>query len=1578
MSIVRGFHGFEAGDNSTNQSFSASDIGVLADGTARTGRVYLKQFNLTSTTGGRIQFASNGLVGTSLAVGEQAIGLLRVALRIRAYPSANNVCAIGFGRRGDGSSVSSSIAFDTSGHIAARATNNFSSYGSVVMPLDTWLLVTVEQLLTRTASPLTDSCKTTVTVTTEDGTLLDTATVTLVGVLHGVGINAPECGGDGFVSSTRSWDFDDAVWYLADKGDVAGAALPAANRITGVFPRGQGASNDFTGSWQNVADWPRETLFATEVDATTNGHTTTYTHRTAASLGLGNIAAVRVIGNARAASSGTEALMWNGAEGAYSLFTTYSGGSNTGAMYDWTALSHAAFNAAEFGFRNKRGVQTWLGNVMAEVLHDAATDTRDPELDGGTASWKHACGTYTGNGDFQKIPLDFRPAFIMVKKATGAGSNMGSVWLGVFGGTQTKRQNATMGNLSASIGGVFASIMFVEDDGFTVGPDDTANRSGDPYEYIAIRDGGEASEGFYFTQGVFLGNGVDNTDVAMLKPFQPEVVITFGLNVPVYRDSAFVGDASMQLLSSATTTNQIQALNADGFQVGTSALVNTLRTPCPYIAIRRGALAKLDGFFAFGNFTAGAGTHTVTGMLFQPHFVMGDRPNTGDAAWRAADIAAHTGNVSNNWGTSATTTTAFTSITADGFTVGSQLAVSGQTCYWLALLQAGEVILVTPEIEFSEGGQVDIGLTWVEVTDKLDTLRVHSKIALPDPATYYGGFKDDRVIQWGRMTRALSDRLGQYESAQFTWLQADTDRLYRGIADNEFTKVLKNRPATLRMIDDPSRRLQLTPRTMMKGLIREYKPVAPLQWQWTMRDILAAKFSAENTTDQLPARLITRADFPDCPTDAINLPVPVIYGFVADAASTTDPPVLTGDPNLGAFNNEGYWGTGFGPLTSDADTPAGVATALASGGTLSVDVPNGEYGVIVTAVDASGRESDPQPYYYDGPGIGRGSFAAGPVSPDQVETPDGTQKITVSWSAAAGAVSYRVYLGWYYYGFRPTQFIETASTSCEFTANPPWGEPVTTSNITPGANLINFGQFWYYAVSAEMPDGETALSPTVFGITRGYRRPLRVQWLEVTGALSYRVYRRGAAGTWDRVWTVPASQLYFDDDLLDTGATFIDGAPSPTGQVPVIPVGTRADSSGIPWFAFLVAGHAVKEITDVFQNGVRVDPGSFGVTWAVPGKSGYSTYFPATGTTQYLDINGNRYTLLFVRGPDGNDAADGTRPITVNVKGIEDVGDSSGALITDGLAQYKHAVINWVLQTWVSGDWLEAPVFADDPDLAQVDEDSFDAASLIAQQRLAGGYVGAWVLGAKGERISIRDLVARLNLSFDVDSGFNHKTQFFVTMVDDSLATLQAAGAIIDVRDIYAESFNVEPVDSEQFNRIPYSYNRDYTGQRPSGWNATSELSDATSIADLEETKSSPDIELWCVRSSGQAQDVIFRRLLRSKEPPLRVTWEMGMAGLAVELGDVKLLTHFGGLGSAGYVGRPVRILRHETDPEQFIVALEAFDMERLFSGTFILGDTAALPAAWTSATTVQQRYGYLCDASTGLFSDGKRGKRLR
>jgi len=119
---------------------------------------------------------------------------------------------------------------------------------------------------------------------------------------------------------------------------------------------------------------------------------------------------------------------------------------------------------------------------------------------------------------------------------------------------------------------------------------DAAATTGVTYYYVAWNQvAGKTSVGSY------VGNGVDNRSISGVG-FQPRFVIVQSANDgydPFQRSVSMVGDASVSFRN-ALTTNRIQALEADGFQVGTYTAVNKSpgacigETDCDYIYVAFG------------------------------------------------------------------------------------------------------------------------------------------------------------------------------------------------------------------------------------------------------------------------------------------------------------------------------------------------------------------------------------------------------------------------------------------------------------------------------------------------------------------------------------------------------------------------------------------------------------------------------------------------------------------------------------------------------------------------------------------------------------------------------------------------------------------------------------------------------------------------------------------------------------------------------------------------------------------------------------------------------------------------------
>ena len=105
-------------------------------------------------------------------------------------------------------------------------------------------------------------------------------------------------------------------------------------------------------------------------------------------------------------------------------------------------------------------------------------------------------------------------------------------------------------------------------DGFTVGSDVRVNRDGTTYHYVAWAEiAGKVDVGTY------TGNGADNRNIPGVG-FQPDfVMVQTDGGLPTVAHSTAMGpsiDISHFFNATVNQTNRIQALQPDGFQVGSA------------------------------------------------------------------------------------------------------------------------------------------------------------------------------------------------------------------------------------------------------------------------------------------------------------------------------------------------------------------------------------------------------------------------------------------------------------------------------------------------------------------------------------------------------------------------------------------------------------------------------------------------------------------------------------------------------------------------------------------------------------------------------------------------------------------------------------------------------------------------------------------------------------------------------------------------------------------------------------------------------------------------------------------------
>ena len=740
-----------------------------------------------------------------------------------------------------------------------------------------------------------------------------------------------------------------------------------------------------------------------------------------------------------------------------------------------------------------------------------------------------------------------------------------------------------------------------------------------------------------------------------------------------------------------------------------------------------------------------------------------------------------------------------------------------------------------------------------------------------------------------------------------------------------------------------------------------------LQITFSAEDHLALVMGIGSNDVQLPQRTISRADFPGCPDEVVGQPVPILYGDLRESSAALEAPQLVANYTrglvwAGAFEitddgrRTGYrnhwWSGGWGEVPSGADSITNVTVADAAGGTIDTGVVvwvNRFYGMAV-AYDATGRASTPYPAWTAT--VDAATQTGVTAVYDDYAADDRQIEITVTWPAAATTGwTCKVALFWNYYGLRADQWIQLT-----------WPDTVATfthfaqgyQDITPGATAATYSApHGIYTVRAYSADGESPDSATTWAAQAFVKLPHYVEWAPVSGATGYRVYQWPSVAIGDWLTATGAPIRYWDVGNTTSwtgypegdGAIPVETVETPVRGLPVRHVGQLADVSGNLWEAFLVAGHACKSVTAAYLNSEPIPATDYGVTVAAPGQTDFATLFG----TVYRDINSHRYTLIYLRGLTAQAVLVEGQTLTVDVTGIEDVGDGSGTLITDIYEQYEHLLRNWVPATalgreaYTSGAWqTSGPTWGDTPyDVDVIDGASFIAAKAIADARIAGGYTGAFGIGLDGFA-SVRDWVARLNLSADCYCGFSRKSQFVVKLLHATQALVDAAPSYTDTLGILRDTFRIEDdvLMIENQIRAQYDYN-----WADGFWRRGVTLEDVDAQTAVGETRPY-ELPLYATRNPTQAWDITNRRLTRRKFPYRLVSFESDMGALTIDLGDLVRISHLDGLGATGWTDRAGWVVRHEFDPSRFVVALDVLDVDYLINP--VTEDMTWLPTlAW-------------------------------
>lgn len=173
------------------------------------------------------------------------------------------------------------------------------------------------------------------------------------------------------------------------------------------------------------------------------------------------------------------------------------------------------------------------------------------------------------------------------------------------------------------------------------------------------------------------GSASDNRDIVISPAFQPDVVIIkcdAASGEVVFKTSAMDAlDTAILSGTGAETTNRIQALNADGFQVGTSDRVQPVNSTCYYTAFANDANNDLAVGLYTGN--DAEGRDIVISPAFSPQMVW-IKATVGvsqSGVWRTT---AHTGDDSSRFANVVNAANMIQAFNADGFELGTDGAVN--------------------------------------------------------------------------------------------------------------------------------------------------------------------------------------------------------------------------------------------------------------------------------------------------------------------------------------------------------------------------------------------------------------------------------------------------------------------------------------------------------------------------------------------------------------------------------------------------------------------------------------------------------------------------------------------------------------------------------------------------------------------------------------------------------------------------------------------------------------------------------------------------------------------------------------
>jgi len=816
---------------------------------------------------------------------------------------------------------------------------------------------------------------------------------------------------------------------------------------------------------------------------------------------------------------------------------------------------------------------------------------------------------------------------------------------------------------------------------------------------------------------------------------------------------------------------------------------------------------------------------------------------------------------------------------------------------------------------------------------------------LPDDATDYGGWKEDRLLDVSDVRRSLSGPGLDYQIGTFSVNLADDDYAIRSIIGADPGKFYSKWEIEAYLNTPTARNNGFGALKIATGLVDsdpEYDTYGKaMNVRLSCRDRIGIAMGWTNTGQaRLPRRVLNQTTLPGVVSSASGKGAWLPWGILSNTLvipSGFSAPIPSGISARGSqyVPDPGStldWISGWAPWDQTIAPVTNLILSTPSGG----DCPSRAYAIQVFPYTDSGRVGDPNPYIL------------GTVT----TTPSGSQKVRADWTASPDADGYYVVLAAQWFGWRAQQIIITTGTSAEFnhakdTPNP--GTGMATGAVEPSS-----GQFYYYTarskVGSIVSDWGAAAFPAQifghsFGLPNGKLRPLRLYFIP-NGSPEYQI-RKLAAGPFDPLlFTFPESQLeeglvYWDEDFNNSDAiTGIPNEDRTAGRVKGLYTRDVVLPDGDPAREILIAGTPIKDVT-----GGYYDPG--GDPTLIEPIDGTDTeiiiptpggvWETVVGPNRYVDVLGidninRRYTFAYARGVKGDLIASGQSIVSFNVEGIENIGDCTGTVITDLHDQTVHELRHFVLASgegYTAGLWPAPPVQGLDEEEI-IDVASFNAVKAMREDEIAGGLVAAGITGFDGELIDVSDWLKRRCVSGDFRMGPSRSWQIKAAAINHNLSALFISNKLTDVYDIHNRTFRPQPRLAEMQNVFAYRYGRDTV---LNSWLVNDQsYRNEESIAAWNLTKGGEDVNFHYLEDPAVVQHVLNLHTRRRANAPMYVPFEGGLCQLNAEydIGEYFKIDHWRGIANQGWTDRVMWVVGHTYLSASKRVRLDCLDVTDL------------------------------------------------